>query len=142
MTEDYFYDYTLYVSQIRGGDARLNIYVFVTYDRLGYVIYGLSEIGVDYCDDLFEYNHLLGLNDYIKTYTFSQNLDTKGDENLSLLSKNLDNILNHRSKYYYYYKGDHLISLNYYNNNIYNLLNDDHHLINYRYYFNSDRSIS
>jgi len=142
MTEDYFYDYTLYVSQIRGGDARLNIYVFVTYDRLGYVIYGLSEIGVDYCDDLFEYNYLLGLNDYIKTYTFIQNLDPRADDNLCLSVKNLDNILNHREKYYYYYKADHLINLNSYNSNIHSLLNESNSSLNYRYYFNNDRSLS
>ena len=141
MTEDYFYDYTLYLSQMRGGDARLNIYVFVTYDRLGYVIYGLSEIGVDYCDNLFEYNNLFGLNDNINKYIIDLNDQSPYVKSSLLLLTNKDNLLNNINRYNYYYKKSNLLSLDYYSNNINSLLNDDNS-INYYYYFNEDRSLS
>ena len=141
MTEDYFYDYTLYISQLRGGDARLNIYVFVTYDRLGYVIYGLSEIGVDYCDDLYEYGHLFGLNDDINMYTSNFKELANSESNLLDLSNNKNQLLNNNHKYDYYYRNIDLSTLDYYNYRI-NLLLKNNDQLNYHYSFNDDRSLS
>ena len=148
MTEDYFYDYTLYLSQIRGGDARLNLYVFVYYDRLGYVVYGLSEIGEDYCDNLFNYDHLLGLNDDIQRFTQRSNIDLSESLDFSgSVNKNYSYLLNNSSKSNYYYRISNISQLNLYNNNIKKLLNcyEDLNLsnhLNYYYKFNGDRSFS
>lgn len=140
MTEDYFYDYTLYLSQMKGGDARLNIYVFVTYDRLGYVIYGLAEISEDYCEDLYEYDNFFGLNDDLEIKNFPINLESLNLDTSLVLSKNVNLLLNNNNKYYYYYRSNDLTSLISYNNYISSLL-EENNSINYYYEFNNDRSL-
>lgn len=147
MTEDYFFDYKLYLSQIKGGDARLNIYVFVYYDRLGYVIYGLSDIGLDYCDDLFEYNDLLGLNDHMNSY-FTK-LSHSKKINLSGINTKLydGNLINISDKYFYIYRNTDIVTISNINADIiqllkkHNFLNKSYNII-YHYIFNNDRSIT
>ena len=74
ITDNQFYDYSAYISQLKGGDSRLNIFVFVYYDQLGYIIYGLSDIGINYCSEIFKYNNYLGLHNKIKGYTVIKKL--------------------------------------------------------------------
>lgn len=150
MTEDYFHDYTLYVSQIKGGDDRLNIYVFVYYDRLGYVIYGLSDIGEDYCEDLFEYNDFLGLSNNIQNKCLNiienKKIDKKETDKI-LLNLNDINLMNIYNKYFYVYRNNDVIDLSKYNYLIINLLRNrcylnKHHNLKYNYILNYDRSIT
>ena len=152
MTEDYFYDYSLYMSQVRGGDSRLNIYVFAYYDRLGYVIYGLSEIGLDMCCDVFKYNNYLGQFNKIKkikdAYKYNFLYKKRKKKNKYAKIKIIDKVLiNYRYRYLVPYKNKSIkkyifnnkfiiknIFLRYYPNR--------NKVINYFYVYNKDRSLT
>ena len=140
LTQEKHYDYDVYISQLKGGDSRLNIYVFVYYDFLGYVIYGFNEVGKNICNEIYKHKNYLGLQNKIKNkkiynlnkYKFKLYISKK------FIKINKKNLLNLKDKSKIKLnKLKNIIYLNYkYNLNI----NKKNKNINLYFYFNKDIS--
>ena len=100
LTQEKHYDYDVYISQLKGGDSRLNIYVFVYYDFLGYVIYGFNDVGKNICNEIYKHKNYLGLQNKIKKkkiYNLNNKLCIKlykSKNNIKINKKNLLNFIN------------------------------------------------
>lgn len=140
LTQEKHYDYDVYISQLKGGDSRLNIYVFVYYDFLGYVIYGFNEVGRNICNEIFKYKNYLGLQNKIKIkkiYNLDKNLN-RLDLPKNKIKYSKDNIFNFKNKNLIITKKTkNLINLNLLNNV---LLNKNNKNLNFYYFFNKDIS--
>lgn len=67
--------YNLYLHKSTEGDTRISTYVFLCYDSLGYVIYGVSYIGENICSEIYEYDNDLGFYDKLKVYNYKKILN-------------------------------------------------------------------
>src|ERR1700761_2091423 len=102
--QDNLYDLESHLSQLEGGDNRLDPYVFLYYNSLGYIIYGISDIGTSICYDIYKYNNYLGLQDQLKIYSKNKpkrpikyfkkykNIEIKGFKKGILYLKDKENI--------------------------------------------------
>jgi hypothetical protein len=166
MTEDYFFDYNLVASQARGGDFRLDIYIFFYYNMLGYVIYGISDdIDTYFCDDIFKHKNYLGLSNKVKEVNrvfnrkYSRTLIKRGSEPFQLnlksegrkvnnvlfdTSDDFNNFLTFKNKYNILYKKKYIYNIFFSNKNIVKLLFNRNLLkdSNVKYYFNFNRDRS
>lgn len=142
LTDNYFYDYALYMSQIKGGDSRLNMYIFAYYDRLGYIIYGLDDIGDNYCNELFKYNNYLNIN--LEAEKFSKlTISSKAIKTITTKKslKNKSIIINYEKRFYFLYKEININKFNMLNKNIKQLKKTDiNKKLNFYYFFNNDKS--
>jgi len=139
LTQEKHYDYDVYISQLKGGDSRLNIYVFVYYDFLGYVIYGFNNVGRNICNEIYKYRNYLGLQHKIskkKLCNFDHKLHNfYKSKNIMNIDKN--NILNFINKDKIKIKKiKKLISVN----NNYNILKKNNSNKFLYYYLNNDIS--
>jgi len=69
IAQDSEYNMDQHDSQVEGGDIRIDPFVFLCYDSLGYIIYGLSNIGELICSEVYDYNNYIGLQDKILIYS-------------------------------------------------------------------------
>jgi len=139
LTQENHYDYDSYISQLKGGDSRLNIYVFVYYDFLGYVIYGFNEVGKNICSEIYRYKNYLGMHNKINRkikYNQDKKFNLLKSKNNIKFSKNY--LLNYKNKNEIISKRiKNLINLNFCSNK---LLNNNNKYLNIYYYFNKDLS--
>jgi hypothetical protein len=100
IAQDSEYNMDQHDSQVEGGDIRIDPFVFLCYDGLGYIIYGLSNIGELICSEVYDYNNYIGLQNKILIYSNNILLDktllninnTKYIDNDILNLKNKNNI--------------------------------------------------
>jgi hypothetical protein len=88
--------------QQKGGDSRLNMYIFAFYDRIGYIIYGINDIGLNYCSEIFEYKNYLSINNKVNIfYKPTKNTYIKKN-NKKILNKKC--LINYNIKYSFVFK--------------------------------------
>lgn len=140
LTQEKHYDYDVYISQLKGGDSRLNIYVFVYYDFLGYVIYGFNNVGRNICNEIYKYKNYLGLQKKIskkKLYNLNKKFN-KLYKSKNIIKVNKKKILNYINKDNINIKKiKKIISINLYYNNLNKKNNNKFYL---HYYINHDIS--
>lgn len=135
IAQDSEYNMDQHDSQVEGGDIRLDPFVFLCYDSLGYVIYGLSSVGELICSEIYEYENYLGLQD--KLIICSNNILEEDD----LFNKNK-----------YIYDNNDLLSFKFRNNidlskintnqlfNVIYKINNIKYDFNYYFFSNNDHS--
>jgi hypothetical protein len=100
--------------QQKGGDSRLNMYIFAFYDRIGYIIYGVNDIGLNYCSEIFEYKNYLSINNKIKIFSKSIKSFYIKKKNKKILNKK--SLINYNKKYSFVFKEINLQKINLINN--------------------------
>lgn len=109
LSEDADYDPSWHAAQEEGGNSYINIYVFLCYDCLGYLPFGLSSADDFICSEVYEYKNSMGLADKLKIYKkiklpkniklYKSKLHKIKRNKKKKLSFNDDDILNFRYKY-------------------------------------------
>jgi len=140
---------------LEGGDSRLNLYLFLSYDCLGYVLYDKSSVGEFICDEVYEYKKFIGLYNYLIIYDNKKLLKKiKPYKNKKLLKKikpyknkkllyNNNDILNFKNKYDINISKLDFNKLFFISNtNNLNIKNKNKKCVNYYILLNSDRSFS
>jgi len=140
LTQEKHYDYDVYISQLKGGDSRLNLYVFIYYDFLGYVIYGFNNVGRNICNEIYKYKNYLGLQNKItkRKYNLNKKKSYKLFKSKKIIKFERNSILNFSSREKIMIKKiKNLISLNLY----YNIFTKKNNVdFNLHYSFNKDIS--
>lgn len=90
IAQDSEYNMDQHDSQVEGGDSRIDPFVFLSYDSLGFIIYGVSNIGELICSEIYDYNNYIGLQNKILIYPSNTLLDNSLLDNVSLDNVSLD----------------------------------------------------
>lgn len=137
ITQDSEYNMDQHDSQLDGGDIRIDPFVFLCYNNLGYIIYGISNIGELICTEVYDYNNYIGLQNKILIYSYND-LSDKPLLNINKFKYVDNDILNLKNK--------NNINLNSINiNELFDLIsniNINKYDFNYYIFNNSDRCYS
>lgn len=94
------------MSQKKGGDIRINTYVFIYYDALGYLAYGFNDVGHNICNEIYKYKNYMGLKScvYKKKYIFNKKSFFKfynkyNNGKTDTIKYNRNDILNFKNKF-------------------------------------------
>ena len=69
--ESYF---NIEINQIDNSDNNIDVYIFLFYDNLGYIIYGINEVSYYICNEIYDYNNYLGIQNKLFKYILDNEL--------------------------------------------------------------------